>query len=179
MTPSEREGLLQDLDQTRETLLHAVRGLSPQQLEYHEADQRWSIAENLEHISVAEHGILSWIQNALGDAPASALRGDWDGRDDALRDKFEESRHIQFQAPEVIRPTGRWPLAELVPKFEAARTRTRGFIASTDVDLRRNSRPHPKFGLLDCYQWLILIGMHCDRHRAQIEKVKASPGFPH
>ena len=178
MTPAERECLLKDLDQTRETLLRAVQGLSPKQLEYREAADRWSVAENLEHITFAEGGMLSWVENALRDASNTPQRGDWDGQDDALRIKLAESRQIRFQAPEVIRPTGRWPLAELLPKFERPRARPRDFVASTDGDLRCNSRPHPKFGLLDCHQWLILIAAHCDRHCAQIEKLKASPGFP-
>jgi uncharacterized damage-inducible protein DinB len=178
MTPAERENMLKELDQTRDEFLHAVEGMSEEQLEYREAPGRWSVAEIIEHVTVAEHGILGWIENALRSAPDSAKRGDWDGQDEPLRNKFEESRKIRLQAPEVAWPTGRWPLAQLLPEFTAARQHTREFAAATKDDLRSRSVRHFQFGLLDCYQWLVCIGSHCDRHRAQIEKVKASAGFP-
>jgi len=179
MTPAERESLLQDFDHSREALLRAVDGLTPQQLEYREAPGRWSAAECLEHIAVAEFGMFRWLENALADAAKPPHHGDWAGKDDALRHTMTESRQLRFEAPETIRPTGRWPLAELVPKFESTRQRTRAFVVASEDDLRCRSLPHPKFGLLDCYQWLLLIAHHCDRHRVQIEKLKSSPNFPH
>jgi hypothetical protein len=178
MTPAERESLLQDLDHSREALLRAVDGLTPQQLEYRETPDRWTAAECLEHIAVAEFGMFRWLTNALGDASKPPHGGDWAGRDDAVRQIMAESRQLRLEAPETIRPTGRWPLAELVPKFESTRQRTRAFVVASNNDLRCRSLPHPKFGLLDCYQWLLLIAHHCDRHRGQIEKLKSSPAFP-
>jgi hypothetical protein len=178
MTPAERESLLQDLDQSREALLRTVDGLTPQQFEYREAAGRWTAAECLEHIDVAEFGMMRWLENALADASKPPHAGDWAGKDDALRQTMLESRQLRFEAPETILPTGRWPLAGLVPKFESARQRTRAFVVASNDDLRCRSLPHPKFGLLDCYQWLLLISHHCDRHRTQIEKLKSSPAFP-
>jgi hypothetical protein len=65
-----------------------------------------------------------------------------------------------------------------LPEFNATRKHTREFVAASNDDLRSRSFRHFQFGLLDCYQWLVCIGSHCDRHRVQIEKVKASAGFP-
>jgi hypothetical protein len=66
----------------------------------------------------------------------------------------------------------------LLGEFEAARKRTSGFTASTNAQLRQHFFPHPMFGDLNCYQWLLLIGAHGERHRAQAEEVLASPDFP-
>jgi len=63
-------------------------------------------------------------------------------------------------------------------QFAAARKRTSEFAAATNADLRRHFLPHPVFGDLDCYQWLLLLGAHCDRHRVQSQEVKASAEFP-
>jgi hypothetical protein len=178
MTPVERERILKELDETRDGFLQVVQGMSQDQLEYREAPGSWSVAEIIEHVTFAEQGMLGWIENALRSAPDSAKRGDWDGQDEPLRNKFEESRKIRLQAPEVAWPTGRWPLTGLLPEFNATRKRTREFVAATNDDLRSRSFRHFQFGLLDCYQWLVCIGSHCDRHRVQIEKVKASAGFP-
>ena len=181
MTPAERELLLKELDQTLERLLSIVQGLTWEQLEYREAPDRWSLAENLEHIILAERFTLGLVQKTLGDAPtppdAPAAREAVD-QDERLRNTLAESRKHRLQAPEPFKPTGRWPLAELWPEFEATRERTREFVSSAPGDLRRHSAPHFGFGPLDCYQWLVLIGSRCDRHCAQSERVKTSAGFP-
>jgi hypothetical protein len=178
MTPAEREHVLQEMDQSRAALLRSVEGLTPAQLEYREAPGRWTIAENLEHIAVGEFGMMRWLENALSDTTKPAHAGDWAGKDEELQRIMSESRGIRLEAPETIRPTGRWPIAELVPKFESTRQRTRAFVVASNDDLRCRSLPHPKFGALDCYQWLCLIAHHCDRHRGQIENLKTSANFP-
>ena len=38
--------------------------------------------------------------------------------------------------------------------------------------------PHPEMGVMDGYQWLLLIAAHCERHTAQILEIKAMPGYP-
>jgi len=48
----------------------------------------------------------------------------------------------------------------------------------TQDDLRGHSIEHPLLNQLDAYQWILLIAAHSERHTAQIEEVKASPGFP-
>jgi len=75
-------------------------------------------------------------------------------------------------------PMGRWPHDQLVREFEAARKRTSEFAATTSADLRQAAFPHPMFGPLDCYQWLLLIAAHGERHRAQAEEVMADANFP-
>src|ERR1700685_3243452 len=128
MTPAERESLLQDLDQSREALLRTVHALTPQQFEYREAAGRWTAAECLEHIDVAEFGMMRWLENALADASKPPHAGDWAGKDDALRQTMLESRQLPFRPQKPTLPPGRWPLAELAPKFEPARQRTRAFV---------------------------------------------------
>ena len=75
-------------------------------------------------------------------------------------------------------PTGRTPADQVVAEFEAARKRTSDFVASTSAPLRRHAFPHPRFGQADCYQWILLVASHGDRHRQQIEEVIADAGFP-
>jgi hypothetical protein len=38
--------------------------------------------------------------------------------------------------------------------------------------------PHPVMGLLDAYQWVLLVSAHAARHTKQIEEVKTSAKFP-
>ena len=87
-------------------------------------------------------------------------------------------RSERMKGPERLMPTGRWPHHELRREFESVRKRTSEFAANTDARLRESVFPHPRLGPLDCYQWLLLIAAHGERHRAQAEEVMASAGFP-
>jgi len=88
------------------------------------------------------------------------------------------NRTSRVKGPERLMPTGRWSHDQLLSEFDATRTRTSVFAASTNAPLREHGYPHPMFGQLDCYQWLLMIGAHGECHRAQAEEVMAEAGFP-
>jgi len=46
------------------------------------------------------------------------------------------------------------------------------------IDVSNVTFPHPVFGPLNLYEWLLFIGMHERRHLAQIDAVMSSPGYP-
>ena len=177
MTVIERETLLENLANSRERLLGIVRGLSREQLHYRAAPGQWTVAECVEHIVTVEGVVLQLIQKSLSNGPALGKRSAMEGRDAALVANVA-GRIARFQAPEYLTPKGQWPDEQLLQEFDAARHRTREFASSTSADLRKHFYAHPVLGELDLYQWLLLIGAHCDRHRAQSEEVMASAGFP-
>ncbi len=98
------------------------------------------------------------------DAPKSAFE-----EDDVLVARVVD-RDERMKGPERLMPTGRWSDDELFGEFEAARKRTADFAATTDASLRQSGFPHPAFGPLDCYQWLLLIAAHGERHRRRRKK---------
>ena len=177
MTSAEREKLLKNLEESRERLLAMAKDLSREELHYRPAEDRWTVAECLEHISMVEARVLGLIQKTLETGPDSTKRSALEGMDDALI-AGTLGRVARYKAPEYVVPTGRWPDEQLLTEFEGTRQQTRAFAASTDADLRRYFYKHPAFGDLDLYQWMLLIAAHCDRHRVQSEEVMASPGFP-
>ena len=65
MTPGEREKAAAYLDETRDRLLRTAQNLSPMQLQYKPAPERWSAAECLEHITLVENLVLGNIHNTL------------------------------------------------------------------------------------------------------------------
>jgi uncharacterized damage-inducible protein DinB len=174
MTPTERERAIDSLNESRERLLAVVRRLSPSQLAFKPATDRWSVAECVEHIILVESSILRAIEKTV-QRPADSAQTIVE--DDALLAKVID-RTVRSKGPEHAMPTGRWAHDELLREFEAARRRTAEFAATTDAALRQSGFPHPGFGPLDCYQWLLLIPAHGERHRAQAEEVMASAEFP-
>ena len=88
-------------------------------------------------------------------------------------------RSQKAQAPEVLKPTNKWPTREaLVKDFNAARDKTIAWVKSTQEDLRAHAGPHPAFGPLDAHQWVLLLAGHSARHTAQIEEVETAAGYP-
>ena len=174
MTPTERERAIAHLEETRERLLRTADGLSSTQWQYKPASDRWSVAEIVEHVAFVEGRILAAIEKALQKEP-SLVKPFME--DDAFVQRIV-GRAERMRAPDAVVPSGRWPLEQLVPEFEAARKRSLEFAKTTNASLRQHSFPHPVFGELDCYQWLLVIPSHSERHRRQAEEIITGVGFP-
>jgi len=79
-----------------------------------------------------------------------------------------------------MEPTGKYATPEEAAEaFEAARQVTIDFLKSTDKDLRSYSRALTEgMPAMDGAQWVIFLASHVKRHVAQIDQVKADPGYP-
>ncbi|HXW56219.1 MAG TPA: DinB family protein [Candidatus Cybelea sp.] len=173
MTAAERQRAIIWLEESRERLLRTTRGLSREQLQHKPAPDRWSIAEILEHVAFVEGRILAGIDRAL-QRPSTVPHG---MDDDTMVEKAVD-RTARLRGPDVVAPSGRWPHDKLLSEFESVRKRSIEFAKTTTRELREHSYSHPFFGELDCYQWLLLIPAHGERHRMQAEEVIADAGFP-
>jgi len=179
LTPEEREAALKLFQTTHDNFIKSISGLSQKQWSFKPAPDRWSVAEVAEHITVAETTIMGLIRHPLMQSPAAPeKREQAKGKDEIIVQRVPDRSH-KVQAPEILRPTGRWATeADLTKAFEDARKANMEYIRTTNDDLRDHFFDHPVFGTLDGYQWLLLIGTHSARHTAQIEEVKADPNFP-
>ncbi|MGA9306251.1 MAG: DinB family protein [Candidatus Sulfotelmatobacter sp.] len=179
LTPQEREFALKSLQATRDKFLQSIAGLSEKQWTFKPGPDRWSVGEVSEHIAVSESALLALVQKQLMGSPAAPeKREQVKGKDEMILQKIPDRSH-KAQAPEFLRPTGRWATeADLTKAFEESRKVTMDYVRTTNDDLRDHFFDHPVFGTLDGYQWLLLLSAHSERHTAQIEEVKADPNFP-
>jgi hypothetical protein len=179
LTSQQREFALKQLEATRDNFLKSIAGLSQKQWTFKSAPDRWSVAEVAEHIAVSESTLFGLVQQKIMTSPAAPeKREQVKGKDEMILQRMPDRSH-KAQAPEFLRPTGRWATeAELTKAFEDSRAATMEYIRTTNDDLRDHFFDHPVFGTMDGYQWLLLISGHSARHTAQIEEVKADPNFP-
>jgi uncharacterized damage-inducible protein DinB len=179
LTAQEREFALQQFQTTRDNFLKSIAGLSQKQWTFKPAPDRWSVAEVAEHIAVSESTLLGLVQQRIMQSPAAPeKREQVKGKDQMILERLPDRSH-KAQAPEFLRPTGRWATeADLTKAFEDSRKTTMDYIRTTNDDLRDHFFDHPVFGTLDGYQWMLLISGHSARHTEQIEEVKADPNFP-
>lgn len=179
LTSQEREFAVKQLETTRDNFLKSIAGLSQKQWTFKPGPDRWSVAEVAEHIAISESTISSLVQKRLMSSPAAPeKREQVKGKDQMILERMPDRSH-KAQAPEMLRPTGRWATeAELVKAFNESRAANIEYVRTTNDDLRDHFFDHPVFGPLDGYQWLLVLSAHSARHTAQIEEVKADPNFP-
>jgi hypothetical protein len=98
---------------------------------------------------------------------------------DAEVARLVPDRTTRRNAPEPALTIGEWrDTNHLLAEFRKTRQSTIEFADTTKSDLRSYCFPHSLFGDLDCYQWLLALSLHGDRHAGQIEEIKACKGYP-
>lgn len=171
----DRDRMLSYLHSSQKQLLDATDGLSSAQWKFKAAPDKWSIAEVVEHLILAEKGLFGMTQKTAN-APAGTAPADKVPDESVL--KNIASRAHKAKSPEMFVPTGRFGQGGAeVAKFKEARGETLDWVRKTDIDLRSHFMPSP-VGTLDCVQWIFYTSAHTERHVAQILEVKTDPQFP-
>ncbi len=186
MNEEERQRVLAGLAVSEGRVLALVARLSPKQWSFREMpdseQRRWSIAEIVEHLAVFERFILNAVCEAVAqpcDGQRKEAAAEFSHRNEELVLALAASRETKFKAREATSPVGRWAEPErIVAEFREARARTIDWVKETQVDLRDSFFAHVALGDMDCYQWLLLLATHTERHVLQIEEVIADERFP-
>jgi len=178
LTQGERDRAMSLLHATRKQVLDAVANLSPEQWNFKQAPDRWSIAEVAEHITVTEAGLFHLVERMLKEPPPDGLATESQGKDARVQKEMTD-RTRRFRAPGEVAPTGRFAgRAEFEAAFKSRRDETIRYLQTTPDDLRGHGSKHGLFGVIDAYQWLLIIGSHTERHLLQIDEVKRDSAFP-
>lgn len=173
----ERGRAMSDLHATRRLFLDAVGSLTPAQWKFKPGPDRWSIAEIAEHIALSEDMLFQVVTEKILKSPADASKKSEVKDEEVLQ--IVADRSTKATAPERLQPTGRWPTKQAVmDHFKASRDRTIEYIQTTQDPLRRHFMQNRTAGMLDAYQWILVISAHSQRHIDQIKEVMAHPGFP-
>lgn len=178
LNQNERDQLIKILNASYQRFLSSINGLSPQQLNFRPAKNKWSIAECIEHICNAEKEFPAILTNSLKLAPNPALRKNIKIKDDAIYSRMT-SRRWRARSPEKFKPIKNGGAIESTLKeFYSQRENTIQYVKITQDDLRNHYWKHPLTGRIDLYQTLILMSAHLDRHLDQIEIIKSYKNFP-
>lgn len=178
ITDAERKFALSEFQRTKQKLLDDVKGLSARQLSFKADTSRWSIAQCIEHIALAENLIWQWEQGVISQPAAPEKAAEVKVTDEQLIKGMTDRSHT-FKAPEVLQPVGKFPSSDAAIKaFVNRRDSTINYISTTQDDLKNHFAQHPAVGTINAYQLLLFLSGHSERHTLQIEEVKANPGFP-
>lgn len=177
LTDAERTAAVDLLQRTKTDLLKSIAGLTETQLAWKADSAHWSVNQCIEHIALAEMGIFQQQQGAMK-APADPARRVEVKLTDKQVVQFLTNRTRKAESPSVIKPTGRFSNSmAALQVFGQQRDKTIAYVQTTPDDLRNHYWQH-FIGTVDAYQTILLLAAHSERHRLQIDEVKASAGFP-
>ncbi len=160
-----------ELERTREGLLAAIAHTPADIAAQRPCADAWSIAEVVEHLLIVENGIgrllgrLGKQAETLG--PETSTASIIPSLD---RFALKDVRR-RIQSPTAVAPTGRMTLDEAVTALAESRRRILELVHRVSGraigDL---TAPHPLFGSLTFYQWLLFLAQHEERHTMQIRE---------
>ena len=176
MSGEDREHLLVHLEMTTQMVAEQVRGLSRAQLKYKASPDRWSIREVVSHLAVAEPDYWRDLQKSVKAAPDMDHKKSANTDADILWYGIDRVVHTKTGGGHEKVDTYK-DLNEALGKFQALRATLIEYLKTTDDDLRAHS-----FGsgaqVIDCWQWMLEISTHAERHIQQIREIKNDPNFP-
>ncbi len=178
ITKEERELAVKYFNESKEYFLKDVKGLSEAQLNFQPSPEKLSVALCIEHIAIAEKALMEQIQKNLALPVDSAKRALVKAKDTDVWPTVTD-RSTKRTTPEFLKPSGKFKNSdEAIQAFLDQRAKNIEYIQTTHDDLRNHFMPHGALGMLDAYQWVLVVAAHCRRHTLQIEEVKADPNFP-
>jgi hypothetical protein len=171
MDPAERFGLIEYLKTSQRDYLLCFDELEEAQSSTRPRPESWTITECAEHVTIVEMALLQRLKSSTV-LEEPLLHPEQEA---TIRSRAAD-RTSRFEAPDRVKPTGRFPsLKDSLDQFRAAREGTIQFV-ETVPDLRRLSGMHPMFGMLNGVELVYFIGSHPLRHAEQIRELRQSLG---
>lgn len=182
LTTSELDRARLYLKQTHNGVIGAIKLLSEPQWNFKPASDRWSIAENVEHIVQVMELVFGPIRDQLASAPSAPANPAYSQIDEVVIDRFP-TRLSKFPSP--LPPAGGFARSEAVDRIAKSYARLNEYLEATP-DLRHHTieaRPlkavsNGAFDSMDGYQWILAAAAHTERHTKQILEVIAEAEFP-
>lgn len=177
MTYNSLSEIFDSLDKIRARLRARLEALTSEQENWRSAPGAWSAAEITEHLAIIEERLSKLFSVILAKAEAGGLQrtADQPFQPVSVASLVERSEREKYIAPETARPSGTASLRDSLNRLERSRQSIIDQRPRLEaLDLTNVTYPHPAFGPLSAYQWLIFIGLHEGRHLRQIESLLAS-----
>ena len=159
----------------RGEFINTVTAISPDEATALPDGEKWSIQQIVEHVSIVNAGVADLCARMLEKAKADGKPSDGTF---ALSESFGSQAagiaQNKLEAPDRVHPTGAVSIAESLERL-AANVATLDALKDelAQFDLTEHTFPHPYFGPLNSGEWLVVLGLHQNRHRQQIENLLA------
>ncbi len=171
--------LVGSVERVRGSVIDHVRQLRPDQGSFKPSPAEWSIAENLEHLYLAEISGLTKIWAAARQVRDGIA---WTGKRPNHGKPIESVVATTWKSKEVapgiatlhiFGPLEVWISSLTSPRWPADLARE-----LDGLDLEAVVFPHDLLGPLDGRQRLEFLRFHMERHLTQMRRIQSHPAFP-
>lgn len=183
LSEEEYAELIQMLDESFLDLQNRISGLSDEQWNFKQNEDRWSVAECTEHIVRSCYLLFQSAKQALESDPDDQWFTRTDGKAEFLV-QIMPNRNPGgaggATAPQEIRPTENWDRATAIQNLYNMQGEVRAYVETLEGPVKNHTleHPFPVFGWLNAYDWLIYVPLHMVRHTRQIIEVQEDPNYP-
>jgi hypothetical protein len=177
LSDSERSFLADQLQQSKKYFLDTIAGVTEAQWKFKPSPTTWSVAECAEHIVLSEDFLFKTAQGILKTPVVARPETSTSEQDHKLVAAVGDRSH-KATAPEPITPSGKFATpADAAAAFTEKRDRNLAYAKTTTDELRVHTVKGP-LGIMDAYQFLLLMASHTGRHTDQIKEVQANADYP-
>jgi hypothetical protein len=172
LTADERAVVIDLFERSRSELEALVAATPAEAWLTKPAPEKWSVGEVVEHIVLAEEGLIGMTQGMLAGAPAD----DWEAIAtsvplESLVTQVQD-RSTPRQAPEGFVPKGGTRRDELLARYAALRAKTIDWARSVATPVKQHVADTP-VGRVNAYHMMAFIAAHNLRHNRQIAEAQA------
>jgi hypothetical protein len=165
------------LDNSRAVLKAAVDQVPARLRRTRPANDRWSVAEVLEHLAKVNRFFAERIATSVAEARASGLGPEQQPRVPLSTDIVNKmkDRSARREARDLVMPSGAVECDAAWTDLDRSREDVRTAVLEADgLALGLVTAEHRFFGVLNVYQWVELTAEHECRHADQIREIAAT-----
>jgi hypothetical protein len=136
-------------------------------------DGGWTGAGIIQHLGKVEGASTKLLEGLFAKAMAEGMPMETETRSwmHSLDHYRALDRNVLIEAPERLVPDANAELAASWTSLQAVRQRLLRAVDLVDGrDLTVVNAPHPKFGVFNGYQWILMVGQHEERHLSQLRE---------
>ena len=178
LTEEERKFLTTLLQQSLAKFDQSIANLTPAQFQFRPSPKKWTVAECIEHVCLAELHFLQIVKEELSKPAEPNKRKKVKISNEKIIARLT-NRGWRVRAPEIFKPSGKFSsVEEAIATFRSQRLKNIAYVDTINEDLRNHFWKHPATGVIDLYQTMVLMSAHLERHIAQIEEIKGNKNYP-
>jgi DinB superfamily len=172
MRPSLEE-ITGQLASVRADLTSLIEHTQPEKFEHRPTDGGWTGTGIIQHLGKVEGASTKLLEGLFAKAMAEGMPMETESKSwlHSLDQYHALDRTVLIEAPERLVPDANAELATSWTSLQAVRQRLLRAVASVDGrDLTVINAPHPKFGMFNGYEWILMVGQHEARHLIQLRE---------
>ncbi len=178
LSMEERNFLTEQLQKSLASFNNTIANLSTEQFNFRFAEDKWTIAECIEHITLAELRFPAIVKEELLKPSNPEYRKKIQVNEKDIINRLT-NKNGKANSPEILKLTGKYPdVQDAISTFRNQRLATIEYVNTITDDLHNHFWKHPATGIVDLYQTIVLMSAHLERHIKQIEEVKLAKDFP-